>query len=127
MSSLFTSEEIVENMTKKRLNTAGGEGGEAKHARAISFDGILKVIRLGTAEEFQELLTQGQISNINTTNDRGETLLMIQCVNHCLRGVKLLIDHGADVNITDRHGNSAFILACRNYKEYAKEECASVI
>ena len=114
-------------MTKKTSNTVEGEGSNAKRARSISLDGILKIIRVGTAEEFKDLLTQGLISNINMTNERGETLLMVQCINHCLKGVKLLIEHGADVNITDGQGNSAFILACRYYKDYAKEECASII
>ena len=106
----------------KRSNTAGGEGRYAKKARTISFDGILKVLRLGATKEFDELLTQGQISNINMTNARGETLLMIQCINHNLSGVKLLLVHGVDANIRDDQGNSALILACRNYKVYAKEE-----
>ena len=91
------------------------------------FDDILKLFKVGTAEEFEELLTQGLISNINMTNGRGESLLMIQCLNNCLRGVKLLIDHGADVNITDAQGNSALILACRHYKDDAKGECSEII
>ena len=112
---------------KKRSVTASGKGCRAKIAKSLSFYACLKVIRVGTAVEFKELLTQGLISNINMKNPRGKTLLMIQCINPCLRGVKLLIDHGADVNITDDQGNSALILACRNYKVYAKEECAEVI
>ena len=53
---------------------------------------------------------------------------MIQCINRYLDGVKLLLEHGADVNIKDGQGNSALILACRHYKDYNnKEESAEVI
>lgn len=86
-------------MTKKRLSTSEGKGTDAKIAKktkAISFDGILRVIRLGTAEKFEKLLTVGSISTVNVKNGRGETLLMIQCINHCLKGVKLLTEHGAE-------------------------------
>ena len=61
------------------------------------------------------------------TNDREETLLMIQCINSYLEGVKLLIEHGADVNITDGQGNSALILACRHYKDARKDECSEIV
>ena len=114
-------------MTKKRSTTSSIGRTEPKKAKAISFDGILKAIRLRTAEDFQELLAQGLISNINVTNDRGETLLMIQCINSYLEGAELLIEHGADMNITDGQGNSALILACRHYKDARKEECSEVI
>ena len=100
-------------MTTKRSKTTKSEGKSSKKARSISLDGILKVVRLGTAEEFQELLTQGLISNINMINERGETLLMIQCINDCLNGVNLLLEHVSDVNITDGQCNSALILACQ--------------
>ena len=113
-------------MMNRRSNTAGGEGGTAKNDKSIAFDDILKVIKLGT-EEFKELLTQGLFSNINMRNERGESLLMIQCINNCLNGVMLLPEHGADVNITDGQGNSALILACRHYNDNAKEECAEII
>ena len=114
-------------MVKKRSHSASSGGEKSKKTKVISFDGVLKVIRLGTAEDFQELLTQGLVSDINTTNDKDETLLMIQCINRCLKGVKLLIEHGVDVHIKDGHGNTALILACRNYRDYNKEESSEVI
>ena len=111
----------------KSSNAAKSEGEESEKKEAMSFYGILKVINEGTADEFEELLTKGLISNINMTNDRGETLLMMQCINHSMKGVKLLIEHGADVNITDGLHNTALILACRHNKDDAKEECAEII
>ena len=113
-------------MSTKRSNQTCDET-SPKRAKAISFDGILKVIKLGTDEDFQELLSQGLIPNINMINEKGETLLMVMCSSSFLRGVKLLIDHGADVNIADPQGNSAFILACRNFKDYSAEECSEII
>ena len=103
------------------------KGRRTKTAKALSFYSVLKVIRLSTAEKFQELLTQGLISSIDMRNERGDTLLMFHCMNKCLNGVKLLLEHGADVNITDGRGNSALISACRHYKVDAKEECTLII
>ena len=113
-------------MSTKRSNPTSYET-SPKKAKAITFDGILKVIKLGIDEDFQELLTQGLIPNINMINEKGETLLMILCASSSLRGVKLLIEHGADVNIADPQGNTAFILACRNFKDYIKDECSEII
>ena len=73
----------------KESSTACTDGDEARNTNAISFGDILKVIKEGTTEEFNELLNQGQVSDINMMNDRGKTLLMIQCINHSLKGVKL--------------------------------------
>ena len=91
---ILTDSSVKRKKCRVRSRAKKFEGRNAKKARAISFDGILKVLRLGATEEFDELLTQGQISNINMTNARGETLLMIQCINHNLSGVKLLLVHG---------------------------------
>ena len=112
---------------KKSSSCASCKGSRTKTAKTLSLYSVLKLIRLSTAEDFEALLTQGLISSINMRNGRGETLLMFHCMNKCLSGVKLLIEHGADVNITDGRGNSALILACRHYKDDAKEECASII
>ena len=113
-------------MMNRRSVTASGKGSRTKIAKALSFHASLRAIRLGTADEFEELRTQGVISNINMRNAKGETLLMFQCINHSLKGVKLLLSHSADVNITDAQGNSALTLACRHYKVDAKEECAEI-
>ena len=112
-------------MTTKKSSKGSNDGEEALNTKAISFLFILKVIRKDTGEEFKELLTQGL--NINMVNGKGKTLLMIQCINLSLKGVKLLLEHGSDVNITDSRGNSALILACRHYKANCKEECADII
>ena len=112
-------------MPKKKSGTAIIDGEEARNANAISFGGVLKVIRLGAAEKLTELLNQGL--NINMMNDRGKTLLMIQCINYGLKGVKLLLEYGADAKITDFWGNSALILTCRHYKADCKEECSEII
>ena len=113
-------------MSTKRSSQTSDDS-SPKRAKFISFDGILKVIKLGTDEDFKELLTQGLIPNINMINEKGETLLMVMCSSSFLRGVILLIDHGADVNVADPQGNSAFILACRNFRDYSKEECTEII
>ena len=113
-------------MSSKRSNQTSDDSSH-KRVKAITFDGILKVIKLGTDEDFQELLTQGLIPTINMINESGETLLMVMCLSSFLRGVKLLIDHGADVNVADPQGNSAFILACRNFRDYSKKECSEII
>ena len=112
-------------MPKKKSGTVIIDGEEARNTNAISFGGALKVINEGAAEKLKELLNQGL--NINMTNDRGKTLLMIQCINHGLKGVKLLLEYGADAKITDFWGNSALILACRHHKANCKEECAKII
>ena len=108
----------------KESSTACTNDDQSRNTIAITFEDVLKVIKEGTTEEFKELLNQGL--NINMVNNRGKTLLMIQCINHSLKGVKLLIGYGADMNVTDDQGNSALILACRHHKADCKEECAEI-
>ncbi|BFZ23419.1 hypothetical protein BsWGS_26458 [Bradybaena similaris] len=79
-----------------------------------------------STENIEFLLQQKKIRNmINAPNTRGLTAFMIftkRC-NHM--AMKILIDHGADVNITDFHGNTALHLAL--YDQIQKPEILTTL
>jgi len=59
--------------------------------------------------------------NINAISKTGCTALMFACEKDLTVDViKLLIEHGADLNIQDHVGDTALIVAARNNVEYVK-------
>ena len=111
----------------KRSNiTSSSKEKRVKKSKDISFNDILKILKSGNEKEFEALLTQGLISDINMRNVRGNTLLIAPRKEINFIGVKLLLDHGADVNVTDTLGIHAIRFACRNYKD-SKKECTEII
>ena len=118
-------ERKIEKMKRSNTTTTSKEN-RPKKTKEISFDDILKIVKSGNDKEFEDLLTQGLISNINMRNVRGNTLLIALCKENNLKGVKILLDHGADANITDTLGIHAIRFACRNYKD-SKKECTEII
>lgn len=109
--------------SKRSYATSEGfdAGTKVKKPKTISLEGILTVLRIGTNEDFEELLTEGLLVNINKKYNK-DTLLMIQCNNSCLNGVKILINHGADANIGD-----PFTIACSKYNQFCEEDCGEII
>jgi len=52
--------------------------------------------------------------DINKTDDRGNTPLMVVCGKRSLRMVTHLLDHGADITLTNSIGDTAISIACRS-------------
>ena len=66
-----------------------------------------------------EMLIQHASSTSSTgvdavDDDDGNTPLLVACLNQYFQLVPILIKHGADPNFTNRHGETALILACRS-------------
>ena len=122
---VMRKERKIEEM-KRSNTTSSSKEKRVKKSKDISFDDILKIAKSGNEKEFEDLLTQGLISNINMRNVRGNTLLIALCKENNLKGVKLLLDHGADANVTGTLGIHAIRFACRNYKD-SKKECTEII
>ena len=112
-------------MKRSNITTSSKEK-RVKKSKDISFDDILKLLKSGNEKEFVDLLTQGLISDINMRNVRGNTLLIVLCKENNLKGVKVLLDHGANAYITDTLGIHAIRFTCRNYKD-SKKECTEII
>ena len=55
--------------------------------------------------------------DVNARDEGGSTPLMRAAVNGNTDVAKLLLDHGADVNVQDRHGWSALHFAAQKYDE----------
>ena len=76
------------------------------------------------ADRVKELIALG--ASINAVNDRGwfqegYTPLMRASMYGNTEAVKLLLDAGADIKLTSRHGLSSFMMACSNgYIEIAE-------
>ncbi len=73
---------------------------------ASSFLGALKP---GDVEKTKELLKG--IQDINCPG--GETLLHIACSSGDIRMIRILCDHGVDVNARDNDGNPPLILSVK--------------
>ena len=108
-----SNQEQEENSAKK-----------VKKVKPVTFEAALTVFRNGTIEEhlphFLELIDLGSLQDINMRNKEGETLLMTQCMNGCLLAVKVLLDSGADANLTDNMRNSAIALTSRYLYKHSK-------
>jgi hypothetical protein len=62
-------------------------------------------------------------SDCNRRNKHGQSALSISSSNCFLRGMMLLIDRGADVNLIDSYGRSPLHLACENTESSEHHEC----
>ena len=61
---------------------------------------LLAAIKKGSISEINQAIQDG--ANVNATDDKGWTPLMLACDNEASKGViELLIAKGADVNATD--------------------------
>ncbi|BFZ26042.1 hypothetical protein BsWGS_29081 [Bradybaena similaris] len=82
--------------------------------------------KINSTEHIELLLQQMKIRNvINAQNSKGLTALMMFTIKCNYIAMKVLIDHGADVNIKDFHGNTALLLAL--YKHTQKPEILATL
>lgn len=75
------------------LSTARGGGSESGGVRILGM-----------------LLAHG--ADVNAANGHGTTPLMVAAGRGCLSTVRILVERGADVNLVDRAGRTAFSFAC---------------
>ncbi|HEX9971919.1 MAG TPA: ankyrin repeat domain-containing protein, partial [bacterium] len=71
----------------------------------------------GNLHRVQELIQLG--ADVNTINDSGVTILMIAAAKGHKDIMKILLDKGANINITSDGGNTAF---CYAFKDFSREE-----
>ena len=57
----------------------------------------------------------GQTTNVNTLNNRGDTALLLACNSAQAESVKLLLDNGADPNISDANDYTCLHAAVRGH------------
>ena len=69
-------------------------------------------MKFESIENFVCLFEEGLIQNINATNDKGETYLMIACEGGFIDCARVLIERGAGVNLKGRDFQSALTKAC---------------
>src|SRR5689334_16801300 len=75
------------------------QGGQWHHIHAAACSGDIKTIE---AE-----LKKGISVNLRSNNSTNSTPLMIAASNHQLAAMKLLVQHKADIELTDRDGDTA--------------------
>lgn len=67
--------------------------------------------RLGH-EKSDELLNElNNLENVNFQDETGISYLQVACINHYSEAVKVLLENGADPNITDKYGRKPIIFA----------------
>jgi len=80
---------------------------------------LLEIIRYGTLEDCSKLLKEGH--TVNTSDDTGQTALMVAARTNRIDIAKFLIDNGADVNMSSASGLTALhYAALEDYDEMAR-------
>jgi hypothetical protein len=74
-----------------------------------------------------EVSTLDRSSDCNKRNSNGQSPLSISSSNCFLRGMMLLIEKGADVNLTDSFGRTPLHLACENTESNEHHDCISYL
>ena len=72
---------------------------------------LLEAVKQKNIDACHRLLTK---NNMNSTNDRGDTLLYMAVQNSCIEIVKMLIEVGADVDKADKGGRTPLYWAAFN-------------
>ena len=72
-------------------------------------DNLLKQSEAGNQQEIRKLLEQG--AQVDASNPKGSTALMLAANNGHLQAVKLLLSKGADVNAANENGSTALMVA----------------
>lgn len=67
--------------------------------------------------------SQTTFSHCNRKNDNGESPLSLSSSECFLKGMKLLIDRGANMNVQDKYGRTPLHLACENVNSERHHEC----
>ena len=58
-------------------------------------------------------LPTSRVTDLNVSNENGETCLMMACEKGSNEIVRILLDEGADPNIADKNGVTPLMIACR--------------
>lgn len=75
---------------------------------------LAQLLNLTAAKELFPIFLEKGV-DVNRTDNRGMTALMLNAEEFCFKDVvKLLLKAGADVNIADNEGNTALLYAVRN-------------
>ena len=67
--------------------------------------------------------SQTLFSHCNRKNKNGESPLSLSSSECFLKGMKLLIDRGANINVQDKYGRTPLHLACENVDSERHHEC----
>lgn len=67
--------------------------------------------------------SQTMFSHCNRKNKNGESPLSLSSSGCFLKGMKLLIDRGANINVQDTYGRTPLHLACENVNSERHHEC----
>ena len=72
-----------------------------------------EALRNGDAAALVKALDAG--ASVNAKDEQGQTLLMHALVYLPIEGARLLLDRGADVNLTGKGGATALMVACGDF------------
>ena len=100
---------LVFNLSHHRLFAQSGSAGMKPETREL-----FRAIRSGSTDHLTKLLSQGVSANDSLN---GYSALMAASLSGTVSQMKILIDHGADVNYTGRDGITALWLAVPDWEK----------
>jgi ankyrin repeat protein len=77
-------------------------------------EGLFQVIRSGNSDELERMLSNGADANDSL---KGYSALMATALNGSAEQMKILIDHGANINYADKNGITALWLAVPDWNK----------
>lgn len=80
------------------VSTSDADQPESKRHKGIPFAEIEHILELDAIEDFEQLIAEGQIPDLNATHPiTGESILVIACKKGRIDMARLLINAGADI------------------------------
>jgi ankyrin repeat protein len=101
--------------TKRYATLTSSYSNEPTELQLASYDKhLIDRVRYDRVDEFSSILAQG--ISPNPVNGYGESILHLICQRGSVKFLRLLIEHGCDVQVADRFGRTAVHEACFSSK-----------
>ncbi|GAB4094348.1 ankyrin repeat domain-containing protein [Flaviaesturariibacter terrae] len=99
-----------EELTSVHDNFTDWIAAQRASLRSANTQPLLRAARAGDGQRITRLLRRG--ANINGTDARGNSALMLALLTWNYEAAQLLLDNGADISLRDRDGHCALHWAC---------------